>query len=98
MQTVVDDVTTDGVDSYVQTIYLNQPLPFSEGGMEHTLKVACLYNNIYTRPGRISATHQRDHQMAFRGMLRVTMGQVLSQWLRINFDNCLPYVSVSTKM
>ena len=39
MQSVVADMTHNGSNAYVLTMYMNKPLNFAEGGMEHTVKV-----------------------------------------------------------
>jgi hypothetical protein len=39
MQSVVANMTHNGSNSYVLTMYMNEPLNFAEGGMEHKVKV-----------------------------------------------------------
>ena len=39
MRSVVADMTNNGAKSYVLTMYMNKPLHFAEGGMEHTINM-----------------------------------------------------------
>ena len=39
MRSVVADMTNNGAKSYVLTMYMNEPLHFAEGGMEHTINM-----------------------------------------------------------